>query len=203
MDINNEYRLNEGSYFKSIFNKTQIVIGNTFNKGMDHFDIWNKKINGKYKGTSPYTIDLQGRVYEHYDPIFYSSFLKNDDFDKQIIPIVLENEGWVTKDFNKNKYIMWDGDIYNRMDPLVERRWRNKLKWAPYSGKQMESLVLLCGKLINDFKIDKFVSPDNIKLNEITSKSGVFYRSNYSKHFLDVSPAFNFTYLKNKIENNE
>jgi len=200
VDINKEYRLKETSYFKQKFRKTQIVIGNTSNKGMTHFDIWNRKISGKYKGTSPYTIGLNGIVYEHYDPIYYSSFVKDTNLDKKIISIVLENEGWVTKDFNKKKYIMWDGDIYNRMDPLVERKWRGKLRWAPYSEKQLDSLVLLCNKLTDDFKIPKVVSSDNIIINEITSKDGIFYRGNYSKNFLDVSPAFDFNYLKTKIE---
>tara|TARA_R110000796_G_scaffold252137_1_gene385322 strand:- start:18729 stop:19400 length:672 start_codon:yes stop_codon:yes gene_type:complete len=200
VDINKEYRLKETSYFKSKFKKTQIVIGNSFNKGMNHFDIWNKKISGKFKGTSPYTIDLQGRVFEHYDPTYYSTFLRKKEFDKKVISIVLENEGWLIKDFNKKTHIMWDGDIYNRIDPLVERKWRGKLRWAPYSDKQMESLALLCDKLTDEFKIPKIVSSDNIKLNEIASKSGVFYRGNYSKKFLDVSPAFNFNYLKTKIE---
>lgn len=200
MDINKEYRLKETSYFKNKIRKTQIVIGNTSNKGMNHFDIWNKKINGKYKGTSPYTIGLNGMIYEHYNPIYYSSFVKDTNLDKRIISIVLENEGWLTKDFNKKKYIMWDGDIYNRMDPLVERKWRGKLRWAPYSEKQMESLALLCDKLTDDFKIPKIVASDNIIIDEITSKDGIFYRGNYSKNFLDVSPAFDFNYLKTKIE---
>ena len=202
MDINRDYILENTSYFKSKYKKKQIVIGNTANKGMNHFDTWNKKINGKYKGTSPYTIDLSGRIYEHFDPTYYSSFVKNDKIDKKVISIVLENEGWVTKDFNKNKYITWDGDIYNRMEPLVERKWRNKLRWAPYSEKQMDSLAFLCDKLTDEFNIPKIVSSDNIRINEIEFKSGIFYRANYSKKFLDVSPAFNFNYLKDKIEKN-
>lgn len=199
MDINYEYKLKDSSYFKKKYKKQQIVIGNSLNIGLRHFDNWNKKISGKYKGTSPYTIGLDGVIYEHYDPSYYSTFLKDDVLDKRIIPIVLENEGWLTKDLNKKRFIMWNGSIYNRNEALFERKWRGKLHWAPYTDEQMESLALLCNYLINKFNISKKVSSDNIKIKDYRLKKGVYFRSNYSKNYLDVSPAFNFNYLKGKL----
>lgn len=203
MDINKEYKSKETSYFKKKYKKQQIVIGNSLNVGLEHFQIWNRKINGKYKGTSPYTIGLDGVIYEHYDPTYYSSFLKDDVLDKRIISIILENEGWLNKDFNKKTFIMWNGNIYNRNEALFERKWRGKLHWAPYSDKQMESLVLLCNHLTDKFNIPKQVSSDNIKITDYRLKKGVYFRSNYSKNYLDVSPAFNFNYLKENVENDE
>ena len=105
------------------------------------------------------------------------------------------------RDFNENEFIMWNGNIYNRNDSLYEKKWRGKSDWAPYSDKQMVSLGLLCDKLINDFNITREVSPDNITIRNYKDKRGVYYRSNYSKNYLDVSPAFDFNYLKEKIEN--
>jgi hypothetical protein len=199
MDINKDYTLNDTSYFKRKFKKQQIVIGNSLTVGLNHYDDWNKKMSGKFKRTSPYTIGLDGTIYEHYNPIYYSSFLRDDVFDKKIISIVLENEGWVTKDFNKKTFITWNGDIYNRKEPLVEKKWRGKLRWAPYSDEQMESLSNLCNYLIEEFNLDRTVSSDNIKINDFAHKKGVYYRSNYSRNFLDVSPAFDFDYLIDKI----
>jgi hypothetical protein len=200
VDINKTLKLKESSYFQKKYKKQQIVIGNSLNVGLTHFENWNKNISGKFKGTSPYSIGLDGVIYEHYDPVYYSSFLNDVNMDKKIISIILENEGWVSKDFNKKTFITWNGDIYNRNVPLVERKWRGKLRWAPYSDEQMVSLALLCNNLIERFDLSKVVSSDNIKINDYTRKKGVYFRSNYSKSFLDVSPAFNFEYLKENVE---
>lgn len=202
MDINKDYRLKDTSYFKKEFNKQQIVIGHTNRLGMDYYDAWTNKISGTYKKTSPYSIGLDGTIYEHFDPKYYSTFLRDRDFDKKIISIVLENEGWLIKDFNKKKMITWDGEPYGRMDPLVEQKWRSKVRWAPYSKKQLDSLIWLVNHLIEKFSIKRFVSPDNVKDKDFKNFLGVTYRSNYSKTFLDVSPAFNFIGFKKAIETN-
>lgn len=201
MVINKEkYKLKEESYNVEKFDKDLIIIGNTLNSGMNHFDVWNNKINGKYKNTATYTVTLKGEIYEHFNPIYYSNFLGAGKFDRKTITIALENEGWLTKDFEHGFYINWSGEKYERKDKIVEKSWRGRLRWAPYKKKQMDALVFLCEELIEKFKLDKFVSPNNVKVNEFTKKKGIYYRSNYLKTSLDVSPAFNIKYLKEKIE---
>lgn len=201
MDINKNYRLEGNSYFNKKHIKKQIVIGNTFNKGLLHYDLWRNKINGKYKGTSPYTITLDGTIYEHYDPKYYSSFLSDDKINKKIISIVLENEGWVGRDFNKNQFIMWNGDIYNRDDELIEYKWRGKNRWAPHSNEQMDSLINLCNFLISDFKISNKVAINNLLIDDVENMEGIFFKSNYSKNYLDISPSFDIKFLKEKLKN--
>lgn len=202
MDIKQEYKLKEGTYFKDKYKKKQIIIGNTMDVGMEHFNSWSNKINGKYKKTATYTVLLNGIVYEHYNPLYYSNFLGSGEFDKNVISIVLENEGWFIKDFEIDKFVNWCGDTYKRDKTLFKRSWRGRVNWAPYSIKQMNSLIELCNKLIEDFKIKRFVSEDNLKISDFTKKRGIYYRSNYDKNKLDVSPAFDIDYFKNKIENN-
>lgn len=200
MDINKDYILGENSFFDKKFKKKQIIIGNTFNTNMDHFDVWKQKISGKYKKTATYTVTLDGKICEHFDPAYYSNFLNCGEFDKKIISIVLENEGWLIKDFELDNFVNWSGDVYNRSDALHKQSWRGKNNWAPYSDKQINSLVSLCNYLIDNFDIERYVSPDNIKIKYFTKKNGIYYRSNYSKNMLDVSPAFNIDYFKSKIE---
>ena len=202
MDINKTHKLKETSYFKREFNKQQIVIGNSYRTGLGHYDAWTKKINGNYKCTSPYSIGLDGTIYEHFNPKFYSSFLRDKELDKKIIPIVLENEGWVIKDLNKKKFITWDGEPYDRDEPLIEKKWRTKIRWAPYSNKQIKSLIELVNYLIDKFGIERKVALDNIKDKEHKEFKGISYRSNYSKNYLDVSTAFDFDGFKKAIENN-
>ena len=201
MVINKEkFKLGENSYIKEIHPKKLLVIGNTMSSGMKHFDSWVNKINGKYKKTAAYTITLDGKIYEHYDPKYYSRYVGAGLFDKNIIPIALENEGWVTKDFQNDIYVNWAGVKYDRPDELLEKSWRGRLRWAPYAQKQMDSLVYLCDTLIESFDIPRFVNSNNVKVNDFTKKKGIYYRSNYSKTSLDVSPAFDIKYLKDKIE---
>jgi hypothetical protein len=195
-----KFKLGDDSYIQEIHPKQIIVIGNTMSSGMKHFDAWANKINGKYKRTAAYTITLNGVIYQHYDPKYYSRFVGSGMFDRNCIPIALENEGWVTKDFQYETYINWAGEQYKRKDSLIEKSWRGRLKWAPYSEKQMDSLVYLCDNLIKTFGIPKFVNPNNVKVNDFTKKKGIYYRSNYLKTSLDVSPAFDIKYLKDKIE---
>ena len=203
VEIINSLKLDSGNYHSDVFDKKQIVICNSLSDNMSHIDLWRNKINGEFKGTAPYTISMDGKIYEHYDPKFYSEFIGIDDFDKQVIPIVLENEGWLIKDYNKNELLTWCGDIYNREGGnFVKIKWRGKLRWAPYTKPQFDSLVELTDYLIDKFNINRFVSEHNTKIVDIHEKEGIYYRSNYNINYLDVSPAFNCKELKIKIENN-
>jgi hypothetical protein len=200
VDINTDYKLTNLNYYEEIYEKKQIIIGSTLSVGMNHYDLWGKKINGKFKGIYHYTIGLNGIIYNHFDPKFYSTPLNLKDYDNFIISIALENEGWLAKDFNKNELITWSGDIYKRNDTPIEIKWRGKLRWAPYSEKQMDSLIKLCIKLAKDFNIPLKTVNHNTKIDNISKKRGIYYRSNYTINYLDVSPAFNFETFKNKIE---
>ena len=55
---------------------------------MRHFESWINRRNGNYKKTTPFTIDVDGTIYQHYDPKYYSDFL-NCEQDKCNIPIIL------------------------------------------------------------------------------------------------------------------
>ena len=200
MEMSKEFILNSNNYHPHIHKKKQIVLGNTLSLGMGHFGLWKNKMNGNFKGTAAYTVRLDGTVYEHYDPKYYSETIKIDDNDKYIIPIVLENEGWLTKDYKNDKYLTWCGDIYNRDTPL-EVKWRSNRIWATYSDEQLESLVELCNGLIDEFKINRLVCDHNTKIMDISELEGIYYRSNYSSYYSDVSPTFNFKKFKTKIEN--
>lgn len=195
-----DFKLGDKSFIKEVHPKKIIVIGNTMSNGMNHFKHWLSKINGKYQKTAAFTVTLDGKIYQHYDPKYYSRFSGAGLFDRNSIPIALENEGWVTKDFQEQMYVNWAGEKYDRPDELIEKSWRGRLRWAPYSQKQMDSLVYLCENMIKTFDIPRFVCPNNVKVNDFTKKKGIYYRSNYLKTSLDVSPAFDIKYLKDKIE---
>ena len=201
METNKDFLLGDDEYYQKIYPKSQIVIGNTNYSGMKHVEYWKGKLNGSYKGTAPYTIGIDGTIYEHYDPKWCSDIMNMGDLDKHLIPILLENEGWLTKNYNTGNLLTWSGDIYNKPD-VSNIKWRGKMRWVPYTDEQLESLVILADYLLNEFSIKRFVSEHNTKIDDIAEKNGIYYKSNYNINYLDVSPAFKFKDFKTKIEDN-
>lgn len=202
--INHEkYKLTEKNYFKVETDKKRIVIGNSFSANMDHYIGWLTRYNGTYKKTAMYTIALNGEIYKHFDPKYYSEILGHKPFDESSISILMENEGWLIKDLNEeNKYITYVGNIYNRTDEVFVKKWRHNKYWAPYTQKQSDSLIYLINELCNQFDIPKNVIPHNTKIYNGYSHEGILYKSNLNTYFTDVNPSFDFLYVKEKIELN-
>jgi hypothetical protein len=204
MKINSkQYPLPEDNYTKVQTIKKQIVIGHTSTNSMRHFTKWTHRMCGKYKKTAPYTIDIHGTIFNHFEPIYFSEILGNLELDKKSIVILLENDGWLIKDEEKNRFINWVGHIYNKPEPVFEKRWRSYLYWAPYSKEQFNSTLKLVRKLCEEFYIPKFVVPHNTKMEDLDNFNGVLYRSNIEKHYTDLSPAWNCEDFKYKLEQNE
>ena len=197
------YELSELHYIKSETIKKQIVLAHTSNSDMRHVSKWNSRFNGRYNKTAAFTIDVAGNIYRHFDPIYTSNFFGNLEQDKKSIVILLENEGWLTRDVEKNQFIDWVGHIYNKPEMVVEKRWRSQTYWAPYTDAQMDSVVKLAGKLCEDFYIPKLAIPHNTKIDGADSFEGVLYKSNLEKYYTDLSPAWNCESFKYKLETNE
>lgn len=199
--MKNTHTLGIKNYYQTEYPKSQIVIGNTFSTGLNHVTKWKTRLNGNYKQTAPFSILKDGTIYIHYDPKHHSDFIGVRDIDRNIIPIVLENEGWLTKDLDSDRYLNWIGDIYNGEGDVIETRWRSHTHWAPYTDEQVDSLARLCKYLCERFDIPLEALSHNTK-TEVEFFEGIAYKSNYSKYFSDVSPAFDFTNFKNKVELN-
>jgi hypothetical protein len=69
------YCLSDDNYMKFETIKKQIVIGHTGTNKMRHIEKWKNRLNGKYKKTAAFTIDTNGKVYKHFDPIYFSEIL--------------------------------------------------------------------------------------------------------------------------------
>ena len=195
------YILSNKNYYESNFEKKQIVIVHSLSKDMSFFNGWTKRLGGNFKKTTPFTIDMFGEVHQHFSPKNYSDFIGFDPYDKKVIPILLVNEGWLLKDIINNRFLDWVGNIYDREDKIVERRWRSHTYWSPYPEKQIESLVLLVNELCKEFNIEKKVINHNTQVFDIDKFEGVVFKSNYNKNTTDLSPAFEYNKFKQLIEN--
>lgn len=195
-----KYLLSDKNFIKDETIKKQIVIGHTSTNQMKHFQKWNLRLNGNYNKTSAFTISQNGKIYQHFDPIYTSNILETSELNNKSIVILIENEGWLVKDKEKNKFINWVGDIYNRPELVFQKRWRGYTYWAPYNEEQLISAIELSKKLCDEFYIDKFAIPHNTMIDNQDNLKGIIYKSNLEKHYTDLSPAWDFERFKYEIE---
>jgi len=190
-----KYKLNESNYYNYVYEKTQIVIGHNSRKDMRHYDGWVRRNFGEYKKTSAYSIDRDGKIYQHFDPVYYSDFVGHEQ-DKCSIGITLVNVGWLKFDEIKRVYTDWLGHTYSNKNNLIKKSWRNKEIWFPYTKEQEESLFFLIKKLCEDFNIKKECIGNNVYNENADIYKGITFRSNYYSELTDVSPAFNMDLFK-------
>jgi hypothetical protein len=196
-----KYKLSEDNYIKEGTVKKRIVLGNTYSTDMRHCIGWNKRWSGKYTKTAMFTIDINGNLFEHFSPNYYSNFMDKVEVNESTISILIENEGWLTKDLiDENKYLNYIGHIYNRKDSIVEKRWRNHTFWAPYSQKQKDAAYKLVKQLCIEFNIPLKAIAHNTSFDTVEEYEGVLYKSNFEKYYSDISPAWDCLEMKNKIE---
>jgi len=199
MKISSDYRLTSNNYYEEVSDKHQIVVGHSYNSGMAHYNSWVNRMNGLNKKTTPYTITLSGVIHEHFDPKYGCKFI-DPLFDRYLIPITLENEGWLIE--QDGKFYDWLGRIYSREEPPIKIEWRGKFLWAPYSNKQIESTIELVRALCETFEIPRKVIGDCTQKVRPIEFNGVTYKSNYYKEYLDLSPAFDYLSFRYGIEKN-
>ncbi len=197
--FNEKYPLNNTNHYNIICSKSQIVLCNSMSSKMDHMNRWLNRMEGFNKRTTPFSIDTNGVIYKHYEPMYYSDVVNIESIDKHLIGITLVNEGYLTKIGDKNVMVNWIGDIYKRKSKVFYKEWRDKSYWAPYTTKQLNSLYRLCEYLCEEFDIPMEFIGHNTILSAPENYQGIMFRSNFSKYYFDVSPAFDFKYFYNKI----
>ncbi len=190
-----KYKLKESNYHQEVYEKTQIIVGHNSRKDMRHCEGWLRRDFGNFKKTSAFSIDRDGKVYQHFDPKYYSDFVEHQQ-DKCSIGITLVNVGWLKYDNINNIYLDWLGHTYSVKNEFFKKSWREKDFWFPYTKEQEESLFFLIKKLCNDFNIEKECINSNVYDKDVDIYKGVVFRSNYSADLTDISPAFKIENLK-------
>lgn len=194
------YILPKDNYIQVETIKKHIIIGHTFNHNMRHYVGWLHRYNGKYKKTAAFTIDSFGFIYKHFDPKYYSRYFNDKDFDKTVIVVLLENDGWLVKNGEKNEFLTWIGDIYKEPNEIVEKKWRGYSYWSPYTKEQLDSAQELVKSLCEEFSLPLTSVAHNTAIDRLEEYEPILYRSNLNKNFTDLSPAWDFNRFKNKVE---
>ena len=189
------YKLDENHYHKNVLAKSQIVLGNTFSSNMCHVEGWKLRHGANYKKVSPFTVDINGNIFQHYEPKYYSDFINITNVNDYSIPIVLENVGRLNK--VGDKYYTLTNNEYK--GKVLNKAWRDGDYWAMYSTKQIDSTARLCKYLCDLFEIELDVKQSNTMDENIGEFEGICFRSNYLKHYTDISPAFNINKFETKV----
>jgi len=179
-------------------NKSQIIMCHTSRGAKDYLASLNFRYYDNYDRIPHFLIKKNGEVLSFIEEYGFTNYHHTKSINEKSITIVLENLGWLDKKPLTNHYINWIGDIYS--GTVYEKRWRDFFFWDPYPQEQLDSLGELCVDICDRVKIDKKFSGSNTKIDGISNFKGVVSRSNYDSRFTDLSPAFNFDKIINKIQ---
>jgi hypothetical protein len=166
--------------------KQKIVLCNSYNEGFNHTNIRFKT----YRYIPHYTILKNGGVYKHLDDNSDSTIL-----DKESIIVSLENWGELLEENGEKRHLY---SIYN--GEAIECEWRGFKSFDNYTEQQIEQTIELTSFLLNKHDIWKQCMFSNILLKNNNTQYGVYYRANFDKNFLDLSPAFPFEEFKKTVE---
>jgi N-acetyl-anhydromuramyl-L-alanine amidase AmpD len=179
--------------------KKQIILCNSFRPYEEYLASLKYRNNGKYDKVPNYFITRDGDILSLIPDDSYSNFFYDNDINKNSIIICLENLGWLNKKPLDIHHTNWIGDIYNT--EVYTKKWREKVYWAKYTEKQIESLVEISKKLLVKFSIDNKFIGHNTKVEGIKLYNGIVCRSNFNERYTDLNPSFEFEKFKQYIEN--
>jgi len=217
------YVLTTEKYFPFKHNKKSIVLHHTNGwtvkrdgtPSMNHFDWWNQT-DGQI--STPYSIDYDGNIYEHYDPEFWAYHLglgsANKKRDQESIGIELVNEGQMSLDGDQYYWHLDSKKLkYNRPadKPVnIPYGWRDHYYFAPYSEKQVQSTIWLTNYLCEKFFIEKETTNSFGFMRDIIYDGfeGVYTHINVRKYYpekvkgnkWDLSPAFDYEKFTDQLK---
>lgn len=152
-----------------------------------------------YDKTPTFTIDNVGNIYQHTNIDSCVNIFENDKYNNHAITIALENIGWVSHNESDNTYHDWIGNKYE--GSIQKRPWRGKKNWANYFNEQIDVLSQLINYLCLEYSIKNEFIGHNVFVDQIYEFNGIFNRSNISANHYDLTPAFNFELLSEKLKN--
>lgn len=200
MRIDSEtYCIPEINRYKTQIAKTQLVLATSLRKDSNHIIRLQHKDYHKTKKWNTYTISRTGEIYQHYDPKFHSDFLGMKEVDKKTISIVLENMGCLFE-APGNKYINWINEVCEN-ENVEEKEWLGYNFWEKMYDEQIESTVLLCRRLCEEFNIPRVAMEFNFYHKETHKFRGIVFRSNYIGDSSDINPLFNIPKFNEMLRN--
>lgn len=178
----------------SEYDRKQILLGHTARNFDDYKTSILIRHNKKYTTIPHYVIKKNGEIVNLVPTKYVTKLFGHHEIDSSSISIFLENLGWLSPTKNKVQLTDWLGNIYN--GETINKKWRGKILWEPYSDVQINSTMELINELCDNNNINKNFIGHNVKVSGIEHFEGITTRSNYSMYFTDLSPAFDYEKFK-------
>ena len=183
-----KHKVDEKNRYKTITEKNQIIIALSLRKSDFHINRLSHKEYGNTKKWCTYSVNREGKVFEHYDPKYYSDFIGSKQIDKKSISIVLENMGSLVKD-DDDHYISWLNEVCPN-DRVIEKKWMSQKYWEIFDDEQLKGVVSLCKKLCKEFKIPKKIIEFHQHHKDTIKFEGIVLKSNYYEDSSSINPLF-------------
>jgi len=189
-----------GNFFSQGISKSKnkIILMHSSRNADQYLTSLKLRNNGKYAKVPNYFISKEGKILQLLEDEKYSNLTCNNQINKNSIFVCLENLGWLKKEPLKDGHINWIGSIYKQR--ALQRTWREYFLWEPYQEIQIEMVNELCNKLFELMPIEKKFVGHNTKINGVEKMGGIFNRSNIHEDYTDLSPAFDFELLNEKLK---
>ncbi len=171
--------------------KSQILLAGSLRKDSNHILRLKKKDFGLTKKWPMFTIRRDGKVFQHFDPHYYSDFFGEKEVDKRAITIVLENMGMLVYNYDNNQYVNWINEICPEKD-VFDKLWKNNRYWESYTPEQFKACVNLCIYLCRTYGVKKDSFGNYVYQENAHTFEGILGRSNYNTDFYDLNPSFNW-----------
>jgi hypothetical protein len=185
------HKVDSRNYHPTKTKKSQILLAGSQRKNSNNLLRLKRKDFGLSKRWPMFTIRRDGKIFQHFDPHYYSDFMDNKEIDKKIISVVLENMGMVYYDYEKNEYINWINESCGE-DVVFEKVWKNQRYWESYTEEQFRACVNLCIHLCRTYGIKQDCLGHYVFQEETINFKGIITRSNYNSDFSDLNPSFDF-----------
>jgi N-acetyl-anhydromuramyl-L-alanine amidase AmpD len=181
--------------------KKQIILTHTSRDIEEYLSMIKNRLNGSFNRSPHFVISKKGEIIQMLPQEGYSDFFSETNTNRNSIIISFENLGWLNRAPLKDYYINWIGNIYKGVP--YEKKWRDYFLWDPYTVQQVNSCAYLCKQLVVEHKIEKKCVGHNTEIKDVEKMGGIVSRSNFSKKYTDLSPAFNFEKLTNTIRDEQ
>ena len=204
MNINNiKYRLPETKYFKEENPKDLIVLH--FTAGSTASGAFASWMQQAIKIGTPYIADIDGTIYEIFDPKFWAYHLgvtgpkaQNHKHDKRSVPIEIVNFGPLK--LVGDNLCSWPNNYKQKFckvsetDKYVKSSYRGFDYYAAFPAVQKTAIVELVKMVSVDFNIPIVLPPVDKRtvydMNFYDTWNGVASHENFRSDKSDVGPAF-------------
>jgi len=187
------YKINDKNYYKEEQPKSQIILSSSNRKGNNFLIRQKKKENGLTTTWNTYTITRDGIIYEHYNPVYYSDFIGDQNIDIKSVSIVLENMGPLLYNDNKDSFY---NDLNEKFDGKEEdvfmKEWRGYKYYEPYTKDQYNAVVFLTRLLCLELNITDDTYGHNAHEEGSKYFNGIISKSNLDVNSSDLNPSFDF-----------